>query len=84
MKKYCVIEEKIDPDCIRSYNKYYFYFRFFAIKKARRIAKRISKVFHNQDRVFIKKGDLYFNPDKKYVNGYGICWTCEPSYNKRM
>jgi len=75
-QKYCVIEEKIDSSCVRSYIKHNFYFRFFAILKARRIAKRIMNVFHNQDRVFIKRGDLYFNPDEKYAK-YGLCWTTE-------
>jgi len=76
-KKYCVIEEKFDPDGERSYKKSYFHFQFLAIWKARRIAKRILKVFHNQDRVFIKKGNFYFNPDRKYTKAYGLCWTAE-------
>lgn len=75
-QKYCVIEEHFDPNGERSYTKHHFYFKFLAIWKARRIAKRISKIFLNQDRVFIKKGVRYFNPDEKYA-GYGICWTTE-------
>lgn len=75
MKRYCVIKEKIDIDGSRIYTKYYFIFKFFAIRKAKKIAKEINKKFHNQDRVFIMKGNQYFNPDMKYTEYFGVSWT---------
>jgi len=45
-----------------------------AITKAMEFSDKIKKVFHSQDRVFVKVGNLYYNPNKLFSNGIGVSW----------
>lgn len=75
MKKYTVIKEEIKTMQDRTTTEYKFWTLFFAIRKAKKIGKSIAKKFHSQDRVFIKKEETFYNPDKKWSEYYGISWS---------
>lgn len=75
MKKYIVMKEEIRCMSDRKITEYRFFTLFFAIKKAKKIGREIGKEFRSQDRVFIKKGKEYYNPNRKWNIGFGMTWT---------
>lgn len=73
---YCeVVEEHFAPDGQRSYTHTTCSSLEEAETWAGQVAERLQKVFHNQDRVFIKVGDVYYNPNKRFSDGYGMSWA---------
>lgn len=74
-KQYTVIEENIRSRDDKDIKIYEFYTLFFAICKAKKIGKVISNKFHSQDRVFVKKGKVYYNPNNIQSEYFGISWS---------
>ena len=75
MKKYSVIQKNSGYE--KEVQQFNFWFKFLAIRKARKLSNAINKQFHSQSRVFIKEGDNWFNPDKKYSEYFGMSWAIE-------
>jgi len=72
--KYCeVIKETFD--CGRRCEKLGYSALEEATIKAMELSKEINKVFHSQDRVFVKVGNLFYNPNKLFSDGIGVSWT---------
>lgn len=73
---YCnVVKEHFNCDCERTYENIGCKTLNEAVDKAQEVAKEFDKIFHNQDRVFIKVGNLYYNPDRQLSDMMGVAWN---------